>query len=1175
MSTIDLTAGDTPSSQPAVQSTADRIAHLNSTDPQFRAAQPHPEVLTAAQQPHLRLAEILDILIRGYHDRPLLGYRARSAGSDPDTVGLADHFQTLTRMQFWDRVTTVSAALGAAIADPVTAGDAIAIIGFSSPDYLTMDMVCAYLGLVSVPLQHNATAATLAAILEETAPPVLAVSADYLDLALASAADLDSLRHVVIFDYLPASRRHQDTVRRAQQVWGSRGVHVLPLDALADRGRTLPTPAPFTGASADRLAMIMYTSGSTGTPKGAMFTEQMLCTIWSTRTFSITEDPVINLNFMPLNHLGGRIPILSAFQSGGTSYFVADADLSTLFDDLALVRPTELALVPRVVDMLHQHYLTAVDDYTISGMNPDDANSAAATHLREHVLGGRVINGFVATAPLAAEMSSFLHDTLGVHIADNYGLTEAGPVARDGAISRPPITDYKLVDVPELGYYTTDQPHPRGELLLKSAIMFPGYYKRPDITAAVFDDDGYYRTGDVMAQVAPDHLVYLDRRNNVLKLSQGEFVAVANLEALYATSPGIKQIFVYGNSERANLLAVIVPTPDALHRYGDGEALRIALRESLSDTAKTAALHSYEIPVDFLIETTPFTADNGLLSGVGKLLRPRLKDHYQQQLETLYADIAASKTALLQQLRRKSAQRPVIDTIIAAIHGILGIRDAQPDAHFTDLGGDSLSALTLSTQLTDLFGVDIPVGTIVNPASDLSALARTIEELRTTTAKRPTSARVHASSTTELHADELTLDKFIDTATLAAATDLEHTRGAPGTVLITGANGWLGKFLTLQWLQRLAEHDGTLIALVRGRDSDHARARLEQAYATDPDLLARFRSLAADRLRVLPADIAAPNLGLPENDWDHLARTVDRIVHPAALVNHVLPYHQLFEPNVVGTAEIIRLALTHRIAPIDYLSTVAVASTVPPGQFLEDGDIRTVSATRPVNDSYANGYANSKWAGEVLLREAHDVCGLPVTVFRSDLILAHTHYRAQLNLPDMFTRLIFSILATHLAPQSFYLPEADGSRARAHYDGLPVDFVADAIATLGAQHTHGYTSYDVMNPHDDGISLDVFVDWLIDAGHPIQRVDDHSEWLNRFESAMRQLPDRQRQHSVLPLLHAFADAEPPVNGALAPTAVFRAAVRDARIGPTRDIPHLSGDLITKYVDDLHRLGLLS
>ena len=132
-----------------------------------------------------------------------------------------------------------------------------------------------------------------------------------------------------------------------------------------------------------------------------------------------------------------------------------------------------------------------------------------------------------------------------------YGSTEDGIVLVDGQIQRPPVIDYKLVDVPDLGYFGTDRPHPRGELLVKTPDLIPGYYKRPEVTAELFDADGWYHTGDVMAEIAPDQLVYVDRRNNVLKLSQGEFVTVSKLEAAYGGHPSVRQIFVYGNSARS------------------------------------------------------------------------------------------------------------------------------------------------------------------------------------------------------------------------------------------------------------------------------------------------------------------------------------------------------------------------------------------------------------------------------------------------------------------------------------------------------------------------------------------------------------------------------------------------------------------------------------------------
>ena len=252
--------------------------------------------------------------------------------------------------------------------------------------------------------------------------------------------------------------------------------------------------------------------------------------------------------------------------------------------------------------------------------------------------------------------------------------------------------------------------------------------------------------------------------------------------------------------------------------------------------------------------------------------------------------------------------------------------------------------------------------------------------------------------------------------------------------------------------------------------------------------------------------------------------------------------------------------------------------SVDPAAVVEDGDIREVSRVRPIDDSYANGYANSKWAGEVLLREAHDLCGLPVAVFRSDMILAHSRFAGQLNVPDAFTRLMLSLLATGIAPRSFYQTDAAGERPRAHYDGLPADFVADSITTLGEQcastPSWGFRSFDVMNPHDDGVSLDVFVDWIIDARHAIHRIDDYAEWLTRFETALRALPEKQRQHSVLPLLDAYRRPEQPLAGAPAPTENFREAVRAAKIGADNDIPHLTASLVGKYISDLQQLGLL-
>ncbi|MCV7300052.1 carboxylic acid reductase [Mycobacterium barrassiae] len=1150
-----------------------RIANLYATDPQFAAAKPDATISEAIEQPGLPLDELVRVVMEGYTDRPALGERAIEHVTDAQgrtTAKLLPRFNTITYRELWNRVNAVTSALA-----DVRPGDRVAILGFASVDYTVLDMSTITLGAVSVPLQTSAPLTSLRPIVTETAPTVIASSIDYVDDAVELVLTGHTPTTLIVFDYDPEITDHREAYDAARAHLTDHPVVVETLQDVLERGKKLP-PKPVAHREAEDLALLIYTSGSTGAPKGAIYTRSLFAKLWLPHHWGWADslEPSIILSFMPMSHVMGRFGLYGALAHGGTAYFAAKSDLSTFLDDLGLVRPTQLSFVPRVWDMLSAEVHSQLNRHAADGADTlSDAEFLGV--VRDRLIGNRYLTAVTGSAPTSPELTSWVESFLDLDLHDGYGSTEAGGVLLDGQLKRPPVLDYKLVDVPDLGYFSTDRPYPRGELLLKTTNMFPGYYKRPEVTADVFDADGYYRTGDVMAELGPDQLQYVDRRNFVLKLSQGEFVTASKLEPVFETSPLVRQIYIYGNSARAYLLAVIVPTPEALARY-DGEQLRAAISESLADVAKAAGLQSFEVPRDFIVETTAFTLENGLLTGIRKLARPKLKEIYGPRLEELYSEHAEGQAAELRELRQNGAARPVIETVSRAAAAQLGTAaaDLSPDAHFTDLGGDSLSALTFANLLHDIFDIEVPVGVIVSPANDLAALADYIETERSGSS-RPTFASVHGRGATTVHAAELTLDKFLDAATLASAPALPYPSQEVRTVLLTGATGFLGRYLALEWLERMHLVDGKVICLIRAKDDATARQRLDETFDSgDPALLNHYRRLAAEHLEVLAGDKGESDLGLDEKTWQRLADTVDLIVDPAALVNHVLPYDQLFGPNVVGTAELIKLALTTKLKPFIYLSTVGVGDQVEPSKFVEDADVRQMSATRSVNDGYANGYGNSKWAGEVLLREAHDLSGLPVAVFRCDMILAEPRYAGQLNVPDMFTRLLLSLVATGIAPGSFYELDAAGHRQRVHYDGLPVDFIAEAISTLGARQAHGFETYHVMNPYDDGIGLDEYVDWLVEAGYPIDRVADYAEWLQRFETSMRALPDRQRQASLLPLLHSYAQPAKPLRGALATTERFRAAVQEAKIGPDKDIPHVTADIIVKYITDLQLLGLL-
>ena len=603
-----------------------------------------------------------------------------------------------------------------------------------------------------------------------------------------------------------------------------------------------------------------------------------------------------------------------------------------------------------------------------------------------------------------------------------------------------------------------------------------------------------YRTGDLVRWGADGQLHYLGRADEQVKI-RGYRIELGEIPGALAGLDGVEQAAVIAREDRPGdkrLVGYITGTADP-----DGMRGRLAER-----------LPAYMVPsAVVVIETLPLTVNGKLDKRALPSPEYQNADHYRapaNAVEEIMADIYAQ---------------------------VLGLERVGVDDSFFDLGGDSISAMRVIAAINTTLDIQLAVRTLFY-APSVRSLSQQLGR-DDSSANGPSVGSVHGHNTTEVHAADLTLDKFIDAATLTAAPTLPRPSAEVRTVLLTGATGFIGRYLALEWLRRMDLVDGTLICLVRAKSNEDARRRLEKTFDSgDPELLRHFQELAADHLEVIAGDKGEANLGLDQQTWQRLADTVDLIVDPAALVTFVLPYSELFGPNVVGTAELIRIALTTKLKPYTYVSTASVGDQVEPSAFTEDADIRVISPTRTIDDRYANGYGNSKWAGEVLLREANDLCGLPVAVFRCDMILADPTYVGQLNVSDIATRMMLSVLATGIAPGSFYQLDADGNRQRAHFDGLPVGFVAEAIATLGAQVVDGFETYHVMNPHDDGIGLDEYVDWLIEAGYPIQRIGDFGEWFQRFETGLRALPDRQRQHSALQVLlslrnsHHLQPAEP-------------------------------------------------
>jgi fatty acid CoA ligase FadD9 len=1065
---------------------------------------------SVALPPSLAYGALIDTILEGHGERPALAERAYLVQADPATGTtrrrtLAE-FRPITYRTLRDRVRCLAAAWHRDPDGVIRREERVAIIGFASIDYAVIDLALAYTGAVPMPLSGHHSAAEFDAILQRTTPAALAVSIAQLPAMVDLVRRHACIRQLIVFDADTRITAERTLLADADMRLRAAGstVPLVLLQDLLRRGHGLDVPPP-AAVDAEAMALLIHTSGSTGQPKGACISAAALINTW--RQVS-GPDPKVAVVLAPFHHMMGRDSMVTALNCGGLACFTLKPDLSTVFEDIRLARPTGLVLFPRLCEWIDQHVRS-------SQTGGDDLR---------HFLGDRLESIVVASAPIAPRIRALMEDTFRVPVHEGYSSTEtaSGGLAMNGRLNRPNVLDYRLRDVPESGYFLSDRPFPRGELCVKTRFGIREYFRNPEATAALFDADGFCCTGDVVEERGPGQIALIDRRRNVLKLSQGEYVAVGALEQLFADGcASVAQIHVHGESSRSYLLAVVVPDREALARRpqppaSDAELLAL-VRQEVVQLAGEQGLQSFEIPRDFLLADEPFSHANGLLSSLGKPLRPAIRQRYQRALAKLYAAHDRLGDAALASLRQPGARLSLEDRLRLLLRSTLGVHDhgSLEDRCFRDLGGDSLGAVQLSVRIEAEFGVAIEASQILGPEGTIAAWARILRAGGSGPGQELAAGDLPPGdlSTEALAAEDVRVEAFIDGATLGAAAQLPAASAPVRSVLLTGANGFLGGRVALAWLERLARSDGRLVCLVRPSHAQSARERLEARFAhLDPATAARWRMLAERHLEVVAGDIGAPRLGLDAGTYDRLAHEIEAIGHCAALVNHRLDYRHLRRPNVIGTAEIVRLALTHRRKSIDLISTIGVASL--PQRIRLDG-------------SYANGYIASKWACEQLLRSTHARTGLPIRIIRSGLVLPDRQLAGERNPDDILSRLIHSIQLTGLAPPGFPITDAGGESVGFRASGLPVDQLAQTIVALGDGAPEGFHLLTLGGPADGWFPLEALVDRIEAAGVPLERTPSYGEWLVRIEAALRQLPAAQRSRSLLDVLEAYRPAPVP------------------------------------------------
>ncbi|KAG3109608.1 hypothetical protein PI124_g11353 [Phytophthora idaei] len=201
----------------------------------------------------------------------------------------------------------------------------------------------------------------------------------------------------------------------------------------------------------------------------------------------------------------------------------------------------------------------------------------------------------------------------------------------------------RLTDIREMNYSSVEG---YGEVLMKGPNVFSGYYKQPELTQEVLDEDGWYATGDIGRWNPDGTLSIVDRKKHIFKLSQGEHIAPEKVKGVYQKSKFVEQVFVDGDSLQSYLVAIVVPDPDVVTHSPfanwetDDEQRRELEKAVLADmdiVARADGLHGFERVKKIYLTPEAFTVENDLVTPTLKPKRAKLTKHFADVVKTLYA----------------------------------------------------------------------------------------------------------------------------------------------------------------------------------------------------------------------------------------------------------------------------------------------------------------------------------------------------------------------------------------------------------------------------------------------------------------------------------------------------------------------------------------------------------
>jgi long-chain acyl-CoA synthetase len=592
-----------------------------------------------------------------------VAYRYRSTN---EVLGPAGGWREVTFLAFRQECEQIALGLKRL---GIAKGNRVAILSKTRYEWTLTDMATIAAGGITVPIYPSSTPAEISHLLSHSdARFVFVEDESQLMKVLPQLEALPHVERVIIFE-------------SAKSSLPAKVLSLFDLQSEGERERRLAPhffEESLLSLSPEDLFTICYTSGTTGVPKGAMLAQSNLMSVLedaaATYGEHIREGREVLLTVLPFSHIIGRMEAMSVFVFGWQLNFAESTE--KIPENLREVRPTILFAVPRLFEKAYsevERKLSRTSVFTRTayraamglgqtffskvrrGKTPGFVRSAGYAIFKEAVLGrvleafgGRLRFAICGGAPLAKELGETF-EVLGVLILEGYGLTETcAPVTLNtvekhkfGTVGRPlPDVTVKIAD--------------DGEILLRSKKIFRGYWKAEAETEDAFDDEGWFRTGDIGFLDPQGFLHITDRKKDLIITSGGKNVAPQKIENLARSlSPLISDIVVVGD-RRKHLAALVTLDPAALRAFAKQHLILYSSEEELSRNAKVEAevgrvvgvlnqgLARFEAVKRFAILPSPFSIETGELTPSLKMKRSVIERKYRHTVDAMYQEVPSA-----------------------------------------------------------------------------------------------------------------------------------------------------------------------------------------------------------------------------------------------------------------------------------------------------------------------------------------------------------------------------------------------------------------------------------------------------------------------------------------------------------------------------------------------------